>query len=144
MPGLLDVATSTRTVSVGGVDVPIPGVSAKGIAYLLERFPVFRELLTGRTPKLAADNIIAMLPDAIAAIIAAGTGYPGNREAEAKAEALPAEVQVELLEAIFAVTMPKGVGPFVERIMALAGALDAPGVAPINTPVGKSRAPSKP
>lgn len=141
MPGLLDVAASTKTVPVGSGHVTVPGVSARGIAVLLERFPVVRELFTGKSPSLTADAIIKIVPDAIAAIIAAGCGSPGDPEAEKVADALPAETQAELLEAIMEVTMPKGAGPFVERLMGMARVMDG---VPTNIPDMKSPKPSKP
>lgn len=117
MPGLLDIAISSRTVSIGESEVPVYGVSAKGIAVLFERFPIFREMFSGRTPDLSPEAVTKLAPEAVAAIIAAGTGTPGNREAEAKAEQLPAGTQAELLEAIMELTMPKGFGPFVESVV---------------------------
>jgi hypothetical protein len=139
MPGLLDIAPSSRTVKIGDVDVGVHGVSAKGIAVLLERFPQVREMFVGRSQELTPDSIVTLIPDAIAAIIAAGTGSPGDPQAEAAAERLPVGVQADLLEAIIAVTMPKGVGPFLDQVMGVIGLVDA---GPISTAVGKSPSPS--
>lgn len=118
MPGLLDVAHSTRTVDINGVAVSVPGVSAKGVAILFARFPVFRELFSGREPDLSVEAIASLAPEVIAAVIAAGTGAPGDAETEAVAANLPALAQVELIQAILDVTMPGGIGPFVERLTA--------------------------
>ena len=72
MPGLLDIAISSRTVSIGESEVPVYGVSAKGIAVLFERFPIFREMFSGRTPDLSPEAVTKLAPEAVAAIIAAG------------------------------------------------------------------------
>jgi len=140
MPGLLDIAPSSLTVPVRGTSIPITGVSATGFAVLLQRFPVFRELLTGREPKLDAETIFKLAPEAIAAIIAAGTGMPGSVEVEAVAASLAAHEQLELIQKIIEATMPKGVAPFVEALTAIAGVLDA---GPTNIPVTKSPQRSK-
>lgn len=126
MPGLLDIAVARKTVPAGGTDIPVYGVSAAGIAVILDRFPVVRELFAGveRTP-ITADLLFKMVPDAIATIIAAGCGEPGNEAAELAASRLPAHEQADLLEEILRLTMPKGVGPFVDRLMGLAGLFDA-------------------
>jgi hypothetical protein len=123
MPGLLDIAVSTRTAPVGDVSVNITGVSAKGFAALLERFPEFRKVLTGNKVDMTPESLMAMVPDAIAAVIAAGTGNPGDPKAEAIAESLGVGVQLDLLKAIIDVTMPKGVGPFVDALMEIMGGL---------------------
>lgn len=133
MPGLLDIANLPPTVTVsGGAAVEVTGVSVKGIAVLLNRFPAFREIFTGRVPELSAEMLIDLIPDAIAAIIAAGTGTPGDQRAEEIAARLSATDQIELVRVILSQTMPKGVGPFVESLTALAGVM---GVEPSSIPV---------
>lgn len=117
MPSLVDVARQTDTVH----GVPVYGVSAKGIAYLLGKFPELRALMAGRTVEV--EQLMAMGGDAIAAIIAAGCGHPGNAEEEAAAALFSADTQADFLEPILRLTMPKGVGPFVEKVTALAGTL---------------------
>jgi hypothetical protein len=87
----------------------------------MTRFPQVREMMVGRDPSgLTPENLVKMVPDAIACVIAAGTGSPGDPAAEAVAESLGAQDQLELLEAILEATLPKGPGPFVEKLMALA------------------------
>lgn len=117
MPGLLDIAPAVETVEIRGTKVEVYGVSVKGIAYLLQRFPELRAMLSGR--EVNADRLIEIGGDAVAAIIAAGTGYPGNEQAEAVAGSLSLDEQADLLAAIVKLTMPGGVGPFVEKLSAL-------------------------
>lgn len=123
MVGLVDLAPAIETVSVRGKQVPVYGVSAKGIAYLLARFPELRALMAGR--EVAAEQLMAMGGDAVAAIIAAGCGYPGDPEAEKVFGLLPADTQADLLSPVLRLTMPQGVGPFVEKLGALGGILGA-------------------
>lgn len=121
MPTLLDIAPATETVS----GVPVRGVSARGVAYLLALFPELRSLVTGREFTMDAQRLMVMAPEAIAAIIAVGCGYipdgtPEGLERQTKAEAhaatLNVDIQAEFLAAIIRVSLPGGVGPFVERL----------------------------
>lgn len=138
MPGLLDVAPSRKTIPVNGTLVTVTGISAEGIALVLERFPEARMMLTGKDVSLSIDDLFAKVPGAVATLIAAGCGYPGDEAAEKIAAGLPVESQIELLTAIKEVTMPKGVGPFVDSVTALLGEA----VTSSNTPVTKSPQPS--
>jgi hypothetical protein len=127
MTSLLDIAPSIETVEINGKKVAVDGVSAEGIAILLRRFPELRQLLSGRT--VEAERLMAMGGEAVAAIIAAGTGFPGNEEAERIAGRLPAGPQIELIEAVLRLTMPGGIGPFVAalgRMGALLGVASPP------------------
>ena len=62
MPGLLDVAPSFVTHTINGVEVTVTGVSATGIAVLLDRFPELRRLLTGHKVDLNAEDLIERCP----------------------------------------------------------------------------------
>lgn len=121
MPGLMDVIPAAAKVAVGDVTLEVRGVSAKGVAYLLGRFPELRALMAGREVPLP--ELMAMGGDAVAAIIAAGCGYPGDEAAEQRAGEFAVDAQADLLAAILKLTMPNGVAPFVEKLTALAGAV---------------------
>jgi hypothetical protein len=116
MPGLKDIAPSFTTVTVKGVSVPVSGISAEGIAYLFHRFPVVRELISGKPLELTADELLELGPDAVGALIATGCGDINDPAAEKAAKGLPLEAQVDLLEAIIGETMPSGAAPFVQRL----------------------------
>lgn len=132
MVGLMDIAPPTRSVEVGGgVKLAVTGVSAHGIAYLLRRFPALQTMMTGgkdgeglSMKDLDLEALVVAVPDAITAIIAAGCGYPNSEEAEAKAQAMPAEAQLDLLKAIVDLTMPKGPGPFFDKLTAVMQGFD--------------------
>jgi hypothetical protein len=109
---LTDLARSTASVA----GVPVYGVSALGIASIFERFPVVRQLFAGQEVDFTPESVTKLAPDAIAVIIACGTGNPGDKDAEAAAAALPVHIQAEMLDKIIALTMPNGVGPFVEMV----------------------------
>ena len=117
MVGLVDIAPVTSTILVRGQDITITGVSARGIALLLARFPELRAVMTGR--EVALDDLLKLGGDVIAAIIAAGTGSPGDDDAERAADNLTLEEQADLLASIVELTMPRGLGPLVERLSRL-------------------------
>lgn len=138
MTGLIDIAPLTRTVTIRGVGIEVSGVPASGIAGLLVRFPDLRALVTGREVEI--DRLLALGGEVVAAIIAAGTGMPGDTAAEQAASRLPVDEQADLLVAILELTMPRGLGPFVEKLSRLGL---ASGGAPA-MPATRSPQPSKP
>ena len=125
MVGLIDIAPAVERVTVRGEAVEVCGVSAAGVANLLARFPELRRLLSGRD--VDVDQLVAMGGDLVSAIIAAGTGNPGDEATEAAAGRLGIDEQTDLIAAILRVTLPKGVGPFMEKLLALGGSLDVAG-----------------
>lgn len=123
MVGLLDIVPAEETVEAGGQSVRVIGISALGLGHLLGRFPELRMLMSGQ--EVSVDRLMEIGGEAVAAIIAAGCGYPGNPDAERVSVALPVGEQADLLGAIIRLTMPQGVGPFMEKLTALSGALDS-------------------
>ena len=104
---------------------------------LLARFPDLRKLFAGRD--VGMEELLAIGGDLVAAIIAAGTGAPGDPAAEAAAGRLGIDEQADLLAAILRVTLPKGVGPFVEKLLALGAALDAGSVGTVPATTSRKR-----
>lgn len=123
MASLLDIAPSAATVDVGGVKVPVPGISAQGLASLLSSFPAIRTALLGGGLTIDEDLLMNTGPDAVAAIIAAGCGLPANAEAEAMAASLPFGVQMEFLGEILKATLPDGSKKVFDRLGAAAAAV---------------------
>ena len=123
MVGLIDIAPKVETVDVQGTSIAVHGISAKGVAHLLGQFPELRMLMTGQNVETA--QLMAMGGAAVAAIISAGCGYPGDEKAEEVAGRLSIDAQADLLAAILRLTLPVGLGPFVEKLTALGGILDA-------------------
>lgn len=121
MASLLDIVPPAAEVVVGGRTITVHGVSAGGIASLLARFPRLRDLLSGSDVESA--DLMSLGGEIVAAIIAAGCGFPGNADAERVASLLPLGQQADVLSAIIEQTMPGGSGPLVEQISRLAGAL---------------------
>jgi hypothetical protein len=124
MVGLIDIAPAIESVDVQGTSVTVHGVSAKGLASLLGRFPELRMLMTGQ--EVQTEQLMAMGGDAVAAVIAAGCGYPGDEAAETVAGKLSLDAQADLLAAILRLTLPKGVGPFVGEKLTRSAAFSVP------------------
>lgn len=117
---LLDHAKApTEVVSVGDISIPIIGISVNGIAYLLNKFEELRMLLSGRTVEV--EKLLSLGGPIVGAIIAAGCGKVGVKDEEEAAAKLPLELQSEFLMKIIKVTLPNGVGPFVDRLNGLMG-----------------------
>jgi len=142
MVGLVDLAPRTEAVPIEGAEVAVHGISARGLAYLLGRFPDLRRLMTGQD--VGVEQLLASGGEAVAAIIAAGCGAPGEERAEAVAGNLSIDIQADLLAAIVRLTLPRGIGPFVAKLTALGGILNVD-AAPSDTALASmSQKPSTP
>lgn len=128
MVSLLDIAPATvgKTIGTGDaqVTVDLHGVSALGIAKLLGLFPQLRALMTGQEVEFSAAQLATLAPEALAAIIALGAAPIADFDkASAAAAALALPDQLTLVQGVLEVTLPGGVGPFMERLAALADGL---------------------
>jgi len=119
MVSLLDIADQQKTVTIRDKDVAVFGISAQDIVYLFGKFPELRLLMSGKQADLTPETLLKLAPGAVAAAIAAGTGSAGDENAEAVAARLGLGEQLDLLAAIFELTFPQGVGPFVAKLDAL-------------------------
>ena len=118
---LADIGRLHKDVPVGDSFVRVYGISAATALDLLNRYP---EALT-KAMGGKFGEMIKTAPHVIGAILAAGVGKAGDAEAEAAAQGVPIEVQMDILEAIGGLTFTKGFGPFVKRITDLANAATA-------------------
>lgn len=127
MTSLLDIRPQAIKVQIGDAEIECQGITADGVAQLMGRFPGLRGLLFPDGQRQGGEELsdplalIHAAPETIAAIIAAGTGHPGNKEHEKAASKLPIEPQIDLLTAILRLTLPGGFVPFVEKITAIFG-----------------------
>src|SRR6266550_2998561 len=129
MTDLLDIAPQNVTVDIFGRSIEVQGLTLRDIAALLRRFPELRALFGGGEE--AMDRVGAALPDLVAAVIAGGMGHLGDEGHEQAAARLPADAQSQLFGAILKLTMPQGIGPFVEGL-ATAFGVGAPATALAN------------
>jgi hypothetical protein len=130
MVGLLDIAPIGVTVDVEGQKVTVTGISAEGIAHLLQEYPAALNLRNLISNEESDTGLVAKLlslgPGVVASVIAAGCGNPGNHEAIKVAAGFPLMAQVDLLDAILRKTLSRGLIPFVERLNSIAVALSPP------------------
>lgn len=150
MVGLIDIAPAAETVELGGKRIPVAGLTIASVAALFLRFPALKAAFeaaagSGLDVKKAAE-IVAGCGDAVlAAVLAAGTGKPGDADEEAAARRLGLEAQVALLDPILRLTMPGGLDPFVARLVPMLERLNAgagrasPGKAPASKPRRRSK-----
>lgn len=121
---LLDIGTLAETVTLtNGKKLLVYGISVEGLFGIFNRFPEVGKWFKGG--KLEMKDLIEQAPAAIAAIIAAGSGFSGNEEAETKAALIPVESQLDILEVLVRLTFKSGFGPFVQRIVALSKAAES-------------------
>ena len=123
MVGLIDIVPVDEKVVVRGKPVSVSGVSVEGIGRLLFRFPELRKM--AETGKWNADELLTLSDDIVCAILAAGTGMPGNVKAEAGARNLSVGEKAALIAAVIRVTMPQGVGPFTTALTEMFGSVSA-------------------
>ena len=115
---LYDISDFGENVDIGdGRKLRVKGISAQGCLVLLLRFPDLKKWLSGQNLSIA--ETLLQAPETIAAVIAAGTGAPGDTDAEDIAAALPVEVQTDVMEAVYRQTFRNGFGPFAKRVLAL-------------------------
>lgn len=120
MTSLLDVANIAKPVPLSsGASLVVAGVSALGIAHLMAKFPELRDMLGGRKQTITPERLFEAAPAAVAAIIAAGVGHPGEPDYEKAAAGLPLGDQLDLILAIWEATAPNGLGPFLDKVAQL-------------------------
>lgn len=124
MDSFLDIAPVTDFADINGKRVELYGISARSFATLFTRYPEIYALVNKKRKTLSAKDVITIVPDAISAIIAAGAGHLNNKKAEAIADKLSIGDQVTMLSKILRMTLPKGVGPFVEEVEEIATLMD--------------------
>lgn len=133
MTSLLDIAKLESTVQVRGTGITCYGISARGVVSLIERFPALKELMFPAgvltAPSELSDPLalVHAAPDAVAAIITAGTGHLADRKHEEAAANLAIEEQIDLLGEIMRLTLPNGLVPFMEKLTALFGVVSGDG-----------------
>jgi len=145
MADLMDIAPSTarEVVKADGIRFVVRGLSTPEMAAILARFPDLVGLVAGGNFNVA--KLFASISKAIGPIIAAGFGQLGKEESEQRASELSAEIQMDLVLAIWGLTFPKGLDSFVSKLTALLTGM-VPGVGggakPIKLRLKASRSPS--
>ena len=129
MTSLLDIGPLTEEVSVNGKNVSVYGVTPEGFFYLLEKFPMLRELFGGESKNIDMETVRKVAPESIAYALAVATtnrSYFTHAQwlevVEATANVamnLSAHYQMALFQASLRLTFPEGIGPFIQGLEAL-------------------------
>lgn len=98
------------TKEVAGVNWS--ALSLGDLCRIVARFPVLVKASQG--VKVDAMTLLLAAPGALAAVMAASSGHPGDQKAEAICDRLAVQTQMEILDAIVDMSFEGGVGPFVE------------------------------
>jgi hypothetical protein len=118
--GFLEIAEQRKTITVGGQPVEVCAIGLGVIAELVAGFEPIRQLLDNKGGSFKVTSLLAIGRPAVAAVIAAGVGHPGEAEYIEKAGKLGAAEQTTLLKAIYELSFPSEVrGPFEEMIKAV-------------------------
>lgn len=125
MPSLADITRETVTVTVRGIAFELGGIEISDLARMLGGSDVMKKLFTGDAKNIGAADIMK-LPDMVGPIIAAGIGRPGDPKEIKGAKNLNAEDQLKMITAIWKLTMPNGIVPFMEALSALVAEGSAP------------------
>lgn len=113
MAGLLNIAPLAETVDIRGSAATVTGVSVKGIADLIFRFPDLRK--AWGAGKFDAAVLLEMSDDIVNAVIAASV----EELDEANAANLALDEKAEIIGAAIRVTMPRGPVPFMAALTKL-------------------------
>lgn len=120
---LTDLAPVARTVKIRGQEFSVRGLQALEIVEIAVRYPDLAELVDQE--EITAGSILSIARAAVPALIAAALGFSGDTEQEAAAATLTAGEEIEIIEAAVKLTMPTGIGPFVEKLVTLFQAVQA-------------------
>jgi hypothetical protein len=129
MISLLDIPSHSLTVTVGGAKLTVSPVSITALVSLFSRFPDLGKMLQDR--KFSVATLLTNSGPLVAAIIAAGCGHPGDAKHEEAASRLALDDQLTILEGVLNVTIPSGIGAFVERLTALGAFLEKGSPSPV-------------
>jgi hypothetical protein len=121
MADLLDIAPSTavEVVKIGELRIKVYAITFNAMASIASRFPALKSLSTTSDNSDIVSRLIASCGAAVGPIIAAGCGHQDEEAYEQHASQMLPEQQLKLLNGIFSVTFPNGLGPFIESMTAL-------------------------
>jgi hypothetical protein len=118
MVSLVDIVPQTRTVQLAAGELELRGLGLRQIADLFLTFPSLRNIFTPGAPEIGAAEIIVQAPDAIGTIIAAAAGQPeaAERIVDVGSGLTPDEL-FDCLDAVYELTFPRGIDPFLTKAM---------------------------
>jgi hypothetical protein len=151
MTSLLDIGTLTEEIPVNGKHVTVYGVTPEGFFYLLEKFPMLRDMFSSGKSTITMEMLRDVAPGCIAHALAVATldrsaydttaAWLGALKKSADvAMRLSAHHQMALFQTALRLTFPDGIGPFMQGVEALADSINrVSGKAPATTSSKRSR-----
>jgi hypothetical protein len=121
MVSLVDIVPQKRTVQLAAGELELRGLGLRQIADLFLQYPVLRNLFVEGSPEVGLAELIVQMPDAVGTIIAEAAGQPEAAETIVNGGGLAADEVLDCLLVVRELTFPRGVGPLMERLMALLG-----------------------
>lgn len=118
MAGLADLTVATETVHIQGEDFDVHGLNMGSIGKLLQRFPEFGKLAANG--KLDPVSLMSLGPEFFCAFLAAGLDRNWTVEVEQVIALLSIDEQMQIFSAVLKLSMPRGIGPFVKTVEAVA------------------------
>lgn len=123
---IMNIKRKFKDVPTEDGDVRVYAISTRGLTSLMSLVPTVRKLMGGslKLADLSVETLVEIAPDFVVGLIVAGAdGDPDDKAYVEAAANLPIGVQADLLQGIVEVSMPKGVGPFMETISGVMGVL---------------------
>jgi hypothetical protein len=121
MVSLVDIVPQTKTVQIAAGELELRGLGLRQIADLFLTFPSLRNLFTEGAPAIDVTDLIMMVPEAAAAIVAEAAGQPEAAEAISSGSALAPDELLDCLTVIRDLTFPRGIAPLMQRLTAFIG-----------------------
>jgi hypothetical protein len=132
MTSLLDLGPLTEEVVIRGRKITVHGLTAADLFKLFAQFPDIGQTMGALGGNAAA--LMTLVPELIAKVIVLAIRAPATEEQEAAAMAMAVPDQLAIVAAAQRLTMPDGLGPFVDQITKIAGPMPTiPSLAPVST-----------
>jgi hypothetical protein len=122
MPSFAGLASKRVEATISsGQTVEVKGLGLDVIAIVLDHIEELEKAVAG-IESFSMMKLLSQAPLAVAALAAASVcGNPYSEEEQKAFLELALEDQLAVVEKIFEATMPRGFGPFAERVKALTG-----------------------
>lgn len=118
MTSILDIGPLTEEVEIRGVKLAVQGLTAGHLFELFTKFPDMRKVFNARNENPQA-VLMGLAPDLIVRVISLALGEADNAEVEAKIKTMGVADQFAIIAAVFRLSFPDGVVPFVNQVTKL-------------------------
>lgn len=121
----------TEKVTIRDQEFTLVGVDIEDLGQLLYRFPEIADVILKRKADAKAGEAsngppaaaLALSKEVMSAFVAVGIGKAGDAAAEKSIASLSLGERLAMFNAVFRITSPGGIGPFVELVTALGGSV---------------------